>query len=165
MAPPAYPNILPGANTAKCERLLAEYKVLCVHWSKYVHTGCISVNIRSAAFDKWVLSALKDPDKGLNGVTICNVYNYVMGNYATISQAEFDANLDTFNELIDASHTLAFYIWKQELCQEMAEDVHVTITKATMVTTGTKHDVATGGMDDAWCVWMRLPNHHQTWVR
>ena len=34
-----------------------------------------------------------------------------------------------------------------------------------MVTTGTKHAVATGGMDDAWCVWMRLPNDQQNWVR
>ena len=47
----------------------------------------------------------------------------------------------------------------------MDEDAHLPITKDTMVTTGTKHAVATGGMDDAWCVWMRLPNDQQTWVR
>ena len=47
----------------------------------------------------------------------------------------------------------------------MAEDAHVPITEATMVTTGTNNSVATGGMDDAWRVWMRLPNNQQTWVR
>ena len=47
----------------------------------------------------------------------------------------------------------------------MAEDAHVSITEATMVAIGTKHAVATGGMDDAWRVWMRLPNDQQTWVQ
>ena len=112
-----------------------------------------------------MLAALEDPNKGLNGVTIRDIYDYVMGNCATISQADFDTNLDTFNEPINASRTLAVYIRKQELCQDMAEDAHVPITKATMVTTGTKHDVANGGMDDAWRVWMRLPNDQQTWVQ
>ena len=86
-APPAYPNILPGANTAEHERLRAKHKVLYVHWAKYVHTGRIAVNVGAAAFNKWVLAEIEDPDKMLNGVTIRNVYDYVMGNYATISQA------------------------------------------------------------------------------
>ena len=47
----------------------------------------------------------------------------------------------------------------------MADDAHVPITESTMVTTGTKHAVATGGMDDAWTLWMRLPNDQKTWVR
>ena len=47
----------------------------------------------------------------------------------------------------------------------MAEDAHVPITEATMVTTGTKHAVATGVMDDAWRVWTRLPNDQKTWVQ
>ena len=88
-----------------------------------------------------------------------------MRNYTTISQAEVGANLDTFKKPINASHTLAVYIRKQELFQEIAEDAHAPITEATMVTTGTKNAVATGGMDDTWRVWMRLPNDQQTWVR
>ena len=47
----------------------------------------------------------------------------------------------------------------------MADDAHVPITESTMVTTGTKNAVATGGMDDAWKLWMRLPNDQKTWVR
>ena len=86
-APPEYPNILPGANTAKRERLRAEHKVLYVHWAKYVHTGRIAVNIGAAAFYEWVLTTLEDPNEGIKGFTIRKVYDYVMGNYATISQA------------------------------------------------------------------------------
>ena len=56
-------------------------------------------------------------------------------------------------------------LWKQELCQEMAKEVNVPITEATMVTTGNKHAVATSGMDDAWFGWMQLPNDQKTWVR
>ena len=47
----------------------------------------------------------------------------------------------------------------------MAEDAHVPITEATMVTTGTKHTVLTSGMDNTWWVWMRLPNDQQTCFR
>ena len=82
------------------------------HWTNYVHTGRIAVNIGATAFDEWVLAALEDPGEGLNGVTIRDVYEYVMIKYATISQAEVDANLDTFNGPIDASHTLSVYIRK-----------------------------------------------------
>ena len=112
-APIAYHNILPGVNTAERKRLRAEYKVFYVHWAKYVHTGHIAVNVGATAFVKWLLAALEDPDEGLNGVTICNVYDYVLSNYATISQAEVDANLEKFNKPINASQTLAVYICKQ----------------------------------------------------
>ena len=90
-----------------------------IPWAKYIHTGCVSVNIIAAAFNVWVLTALEDPDKGLNGVTIRDVYDYVMEIYATISQAEVDNNLNKFNKPIDASRNIAVYIQKQELFQEM----------------------------------------------
>ena len=96
-----------------------------------------------------MLAALEDPNERLNGVTIRNVYDYVMGNYATIPQYEVDDNLNKINKSIDASRTITVYIRKKELCQKMAEDVHVPITEATMVTTGPKNAVATGGMDYA----------------
>ena len=50
-------------------------------------------------------------------VTIRDVYDYVMGNYAKISQAEVNNNLNKFNEPINASRTCAVYIRKQELYQ------------------------------------------------
>ena len=148
-APLEYPNILSGANTGECKCLRAEHKVFYVHWAKYVHTGSIEVNIGAATFDKWVIAALEDTNEGLNRFTNRDVYDYIMGNYATISQTEVDANLDTFNKPADASRNLAVYICEQELCQEMAKDAHVSITEATMVAIGTKHAAATSGMDDA----------------
>ena len=72
-APLAYPNIVPGANTADRERLREEHKVLYVNWANYVHTCRIDVNIGASAFDGWVLAALEDPNKGLNGVTTRDV--------------------------------------------------------------------------------------------
>ena len=111
-----------------------------------------------------MIAALEDPNEVLNGVIIRDVYDYVMDNYVTISQAEVNANLDTSNEPIDTSRTLAVCIRKQKLFQEMDEDANVPITKATMVTMGTKHAVATSGMDDARHGWMWLPNDQQTWV-
>ena len=112
-----------------------------------------------------MLAALEDPNEVLNGVTIRDVYNYVMEKYAMISQAKVGANLDTFNNPIYNSRTLAIYIRKQELCQEMAVDTNAPIIEATMVTTGTKHAVATGCMDDVWRGWMRIPNNQNIWVR
>ena len=76
------------------------------HWPKYVHTGRISVHIGAAAFDEWVIAELKYPDEGINGVTIRDAYDYVMGNYATISQAKVNDNLNKFNKPIDARRTI-----------------------------------------------------------
>ena len=42
----------------------------------------------------------------------------------------------------------------------MAEDAHVPITEATMVATGTKHDVATGGMSSTVVVPLLLMSFH-----
>ena len=69
-----------------------------------------------------MLVALKDPDEVLNGVTIRDVYDYAMDNYATISQAKVNANLNTFNNPINDSRTLAVYICKQEIFQDMSKD-------------------------------------------
>ena len=109
-APPLYSKNIPGANTADRECLSSEHKLLYVHWAKYVHTGRIAVNIGAATFDEWVIAAIEDPNVGLNEVTICDVYDYVMDNYATILQAKVNSNLDTFNEHIDSRCTLAVYI-------------------------------------------------------
>ena len=164
-APPLYSKNIPGANTADRECLSSEHKLLYVHWAKYVHTGRIAVNIGAATFDEWVLAAIEDPNVGLNEVTICDVYDYVMDNYATILQAKVNSNLDTFNEHIDSRCNLAVYICNQELCQEMAKDTNVPITNATMVATSTKYVVSTAGIDDAWRGWMRLPSDQQILVR
>ena len=72
-----------------------------------------------------------------------------MDRFAKISQTEIDANLVLFNKGMEPSRTLAVYTCKQDLYQEIANDANVPITKATMATTGTKHAVASGGMEEA----------------
>ena len=59
---------------------------------------------------------------------------------------------------------LAVYTRKQELCQETANDADIPITETTMVTTGTKHAVATGGMDKQWKEWIRRAAIDCTWL-
>ena len=47
----------------------------------------------------------------------------------------------------------------------MVEDAYAPITEATMVATGNKHAIFTSVMDDAWRVWMQIPNDQQNWVQ
>ena len=105
---------------------------------------------------------MDDLDEGLNGVGIQDLYDHVMDCFAQISQSKIDGNLITFNKGIDPSKTLAVYTRKQEFCQETANGADVPITEASMVTTGTKHAVATCGMDQAWKEWMRTVAANRT---
>lgn len=163
-APPAYPNILPGATTAERERARAEHAIDVRFWATAQHAKRLAVNIGAAALEPFIYAELDDPDEGLDDVEIGDLYTHIMDRFATISQTEIDANLKEFNEGIDPSRTLAVYTRKQELCQEVASDAHVEITEASMVTTATKHAVAAGGMDEAWKAWMRTPMANRTWA-
>ena len=55
------------------------------------------------------------------------------------------------------------YTRKQELCQETASDLGVSISEKTMVTTGTKNAVATGRMVVAWRKWMCTIAPKRSW--
>ena len=146
-APDDYSHIPAGTPTAKRERLRAENAVAKAYWEAAEHARRITVNIGAAAFDKFVYAKLDDPDEGLNDVELRDLYDHVMDRFASISQQEIDANLVDFNEGIDPTLTLAVYTRKQEKCQEFAAGADVPITEFTMVTTGTKHAVATGGLE------------------
>ena len=87
---------------------------------------------------------LRTPERISTGSPSATSMTTSWANIRQSHRPKFDANLDTFNEPIDASCTISVYIRKQEICQEMAEDAHVPITEATMVTTGTNNAVATG---------------------
>ena len=163
VAPPPYPIIIAGATTAQREQARAEHAVDAAFWATANHGRRIAVNIGAAALDSYVYAELDEPDEGLNDITIRDLYDHVMDRFANISQCEIDENLASFNEGIDPTKTLAVYTRKQELCQETANDAAVPITEATMVTTGTKHAVATGGMDQPWKEWMRTPTANRTW--
>ncbi|KAL7475159.1 hypothetical protein ACHAW6_001085 [Cyclotella cf. meneghiniana] len=69
-----------------------------------------------------------------------------------------------FNEGIDPTLPLAVYMWKQETCQEFAQDANVPISEELMVTTGTKHALQCSGLTQAWCEWRRLPAIQHTWL-
>ena len=87
-----------------------------------------------------------DPDEGLNGVTICQIFDHVMLRFANVSQLEVDFNLTRFNKPMDPSVTLTVYVRRQERCQEVAADAEVPISKATLGSTLAKHVAATGGL-------------------
>lgn len=161
-APADYPNIPGGTTTAERERLRGENDITKTYWETAEHAKRITVNIGAAAFDKFVYAELDDPDEGLNDVEIRDLYDHVMDRFASISQQEIDENLASFNEGIDPTLTLAVYTRKQERCQEIAADAEVPITEATMVTTGTKHAVATGGLEQEWKAW-NAPATVKTW--
>ena len=163
-APPIYPVIPPGSTAQRREELRAENNADRLFWDRAEHGKQLAVTIGADALEDWTYAEIDDPDEGLNSVHIIDLYNHIMDRYANISQSEIDANLITFNEGIDPSKTLAIYIRKQEICQEVASDARVPINESTMVTTGKKHAVSTGGMDEAWKTWKRKPQVDQTWA-
>ncbi len=108
-------------------------------------------------------AVLDDPIKGLNGVNLHMLVTHIQVTYAQISQPDMDNNLADFNNGINPGLPLAVYTRKQEKCQVFASDAGVPISKATMVTTGTKHALAAGNMTLAWREWKRWPIAEHTW--
>jgi hypothetical protein len=64
---------------------------------------------------------------------------------------------------IDPGLPLSVYTRKQEHCQVFALDTVVLISKATMVTTRTKHALPCGNMTMVWCKWNRRAIADHTW--
>ena len=81
---------------------------------------------------------------------ICQLYHHVTARHAKISQPEINKNKKVFEEGIDASKTLAIYIRKQKTCLETSVNADDPISEVTMMTTGTRHAVATGNMQLVW---------------
>lgn len=163
-APPSYPVMVAHATTAQREQARAELAIDTKFWAQAQHAIRIIVNQMQEAFDPFIYAELDDPDEGLTNVDIRAFIAHIIDRFATISQTEIDDNLIKFNTGIDPSCTLAVYTRKQELCQEFAADAEVEIPASTMVSTGTKHAVATGGMDEAWKIWKRVPMAGRTWA-
>ena len=161
--PPKYPAIPQNLATAAREELRAAKKVVTVNWERYQHTQRIAVNIGAADFEPFIIAELDDPEEGLNAAYVRMLYKHVMDWFAKILQTKIDANLNQFNIGIDPNLMLAVYTRKQELCQETARNSGVSISKETMVTTGTKHAVATDGMEVVWCKWMRTIAPNRSW--
>jgi hypothetical protein len=96
-------------------------------------------------------AVLDNPIKGLNGINLRTLVHHIATTYAQISQPDLDDNPEDFNMGIDPGLPLAVYTRKQESCQVFALNAAVPISKATMVTTGTKHALECSNMTMAWC--------------
>jgi hypothetical protein len=68
-----------------------------------------------------------------------------------------------FFNCIESSLLLAVYTCKQEKCQTFAQDADVPMSKAMMVTTGTKASLNCSGMELAWLEWRQRPFMEHTW--
>jgi hypothetical protein len=86
------------------------------YWKTAIHAATLIVNIVAAAFNEFVLIELMDPDKGLNGVAIPQIFDRVMLQFANVLQLEVNTNLIKFNEPMDPSVTLVVYVRRQEQC-------------------------------------------------
>ena len=73
---------------------------------------CIAANSGAAAFKYFVIAELDDPNKGLNNVDICCLFDHVMGRFVTILQSKTNKNLAKFNKSTNHSRTLAVYTRK-----------------------------------------------------
>jgi hypothetical protein len=65
---------------------------------------------------------------------------------------------------IDTGLSLAVYTRKQEHCKVFTLNAAVPISKATMVTTRTKHALMCSNMTMVWCKWNRRAIADHTWL-
>jgi hypothetical protein len=142
--PPAYPVVPAGATTPQREELRDTNAANCKAWTIYRLVLSITRNQFAAVIDNVYYAVLDDPIEGLNGVNLRMLVTHILTTYAQISQPDLDDNLMEFNTGINPILPLAVYTRKQEKCQVFANDAGVPISDATMITTGTKHAIATG---------------------
>ncbi len=153
--PPSYPIVPDGATAHQCKELQAQNTSVRKAWTTYCLVCATTRNQFTAAIDKVFYAVLNNPIKGLNGINLRTLVQHIATAYAQISHPNLDKNLANFNTGIDPGLPLAVYTRKQERCKVFALDAAVPISKATMVTTGTKHALACGNMTMAWHEWNR----------
>jgi hypothetical protein len=162
---PAYPGGLArNAAAGIREAARAENLVEQNAWETYIIVCTVTRAMIAEAIDYVYYAALVNPTEGLNGVSIQQLIVHISTNYAQISQPEINANMENFQQGINSMLPLAVYTCKQEQCQMFAHDAGVLISKATMVTTGTKAVIQCGGMMQAWREWQRRPAVQHTWL-
>jgi hypothetical protein len=123
----------------------------------------ITRNQFAAAIDNNYYAVLDNLIKGLKGFDLHMLITHILTMYGQISQPNLDDNLTDLNTGINPILPLAVYTRKQKKCQVIAHNIGVPISNATMVTTGTKHALATGNMTLVWCEWKRCPIANHTW--
>ncbi len=151
--PPSYPIVPAGATAHQCEELWAHNISACKAWTTYRLVSAITYNQFASTIDDVFYAVLDHPIKGLNGINLHMLVHHIATMYVQISQPNLDNNLADFNSEIDPGLPLTVYTRKQERCQVFALNAAVPISKATMVTTGTKHALTCGNMTMAWREW------------
>ena len=56
---------------------------------------------------------IDDPDKGLNGINICNFFNIILDRYCDIGQTDIGDNIARFNQSIYPSLPMSIY-WRKQ---------------------------------------------------
>jgi hypothetical protein len=132
-------------------------------WTTYHTIRAITRDQFAAAIDDVFYTVLNNPIKGLNGIDLRTLVHHIATMYAKLSQPSLGNNLANFDKGINPGLPLAVYTRKQERCQVFTLNAAVPISKATMVTTGTKHALACGNMTMAWCEWNCCTIANHTW--
>ncbi len=155
-----YPLVLAGATAHQRKELWAQNTSACKAWTTYRLVRAITINQFAAAIDNIFYAILDDPIEGLNGFNLQTLVHHIATVYA---QPDLDKNLADFNTGIDPGLPLAIYTRKQKRFQVFVLDVAVPISKATMVTTRTKHALTCGNMTMAWRKWTHQAIINHTW--
>jgi hypothetical protein len=148
--PPSYPVVPACATTHQRNELWAQNNSACKAWTTYHLVHAITCDQFAAAINDVFYAVLDDPIEGQNGINLHTLVQYIATTYAQISQPNLNNNLANFNTGIDPGLPLAVYMRKQVRCQVFVLDAAVPISKATMVTTGTKRALTCGNMTMAW---------------
>ncbi len=162
--PPTYPIIPVGTNVQQRKELPAINLAARKAWATYRLVLTITRDQFAAAIDDVYYAALDNPMEGLNGVNLRTLVQHILTTYAQISQPDLDDNMAEFNIGIDSGLPLAVYTRKQEKCQVFAANAGVPISDELMVTTKSKHTIASGNMMLNWREWKRRPAIQHTWA-
>ncbi len=160
--PPSYPVVSADTTAHQREELRAQHTSAHKVWNTYRLVRTITCDQFSATIHNVFYAILNNTIKGLNGINLRMLVQHIDTTYAQISQPNLDNKLANFNTGIDLGLP-AVYTRKQEHCQVFALDVAGPISKATMVTTGTKHALACGNMPMAWRKWNHRAIANHTW--
>jgi hypothetical protein len=147
----------------QCKELQATNAAARKAWTTYCLVLSITRDQIVLAIDDVYYAVLDNPIKSLNGVNLCMLVTHILTTYAQIIQPNLDDNLTKFNTGIDPILPLAMYTRKQDKCQVFANDASIPISGTTMVTTGTKHTLATRKMTLVWQEWKCHSNANHTW--
>jgi hypothetical protein len=157
-----YPVVPASATAHQRKELQAQIISACKAWTTLRLVRAITWSQFAAAIDGIFYAILGNPIEGLNDIDLSMLVRHIATTYVQISQP----NLEQPGRLqhgIDPGIPLAVYTRKQECCQVFALDAAVPISKATMVTTGTKHALACGNMTMVWCKWNCRAIAKHTW--